>query len=437
MVHRGASTFVEKAIQSVLNQDYRRLEFIFVDDGATPDIREILASKFSVEQHIEFRMIANQGSGLIAGCRTALLESKGDWIFRLDSDDIASSSAISELLSYAESNKLDLVYPDFEEIDEKGSFLRSVENKIEYSDLIESEFHGACCLIRKEFLLRVEGYTTKAERQDGFEILVKAVIAGGNIGHIPRKLFKYRKHSSNISQNELMLSSARNTILKEILKSRLVDKPTSILVLPFRNSHQEEFFRRRSFNGKSILDKVLGDFTASDSFDDIVILTQHETKDLKEVARKSNIRLEHVPSESSIDNMIEKARIDRIVRADIVVAATLNFPFRLKEVYDAALAKMLVFDYERIFSAVRYDKHVYKIGKNGMELNGLRQELRINRDRIYIETGGVRGRRFSSEFKDKMGERSPSTGNILISPEESVEIRNESSFNFLLEQPLR
>lgn len=437
MVHRGQSTFIEKAIESVLNQDYRRLEFIFVDDGATPQIREELASRFSFEQHIQFRLVENQGSGLISGCRTALLESNGDWFFRLDSDDIASSNAISELLSYAESNKLDLVYPDFEEIDESGSFLRSVENKIDYSDLIESEFHGACCLIRKEFLLQIGGYTTKAERQDGFEILVKAVIAGGNIGHIPKKLFKYRKHSSNISQDELMLSDARNTILKEILNSGVLDKPTSALILPFRNSHQEYFFRRRSFNGKSILDKVLEDFTTSESFDEILIFTQHETKDLREIAEKLHIRLEQLPIESSIDNMIEKARVNGIVAADIVVASTLNFPFRLKEVYDAALAKMLVFDYERIFSAVRYDKHVYKVGKNGMELNGLRQELRIHRDRIYIETGGVSGRRFSSEFKDKEDKRSPNTGNILISPEESVEIRNESSFNFLLAHPLR
>jgi glycosyltransferase involved in cell wall biosynthesis len=94
------SSFIGKAIDSVLSQDYQHFEIIVVDDGSTDNTEEIV-KKIKSEKIIYCKTInSERGSARNYGSQQA----KGDYITFLDSDDILLphyfSTALENIIKY-------------------------------------------------------------------------------------------------------------------------------------------------------------------------------------------------------------------------------------------------------------------------------------------------------------------------------------------------
>lgn len=86
-------SFLNKAIDSALQQSYSSIEVIVVDDGSTDNSREIIAS---YEEKI--LAILKDNGGQASAFNAGFLASKGDYIFLLDSDDYMLSNKVSEIV---------------------------------------------------------------------------------------------------------------------------------------------------------------------------------------------------------------------------------------------------------------------------------------------------------------------------------------------------
>ena len=75
--------FVTEAVESALNQTYRPLEVIVVDDGSTDDTRERLAPYLD-----RIRYVYQGNMGLSAARNTGIRHAKGEWVALLDADDL-------------------------------------------------------------------------------------------------------------------------------------------------------------------------------------------------------------------------------------------------------------------------------------------------------------------------------------------------------------
>lgn len=84
-----------RAVESVLNQDYRDLELIIVDDGSNDNTLEIL-SEYSDPRIRIIKHAVNKG--MAAAFHTGLDNIKGEWFTLLDSDDEMKPYALSTLL---------------------------------------------------------------------------------------------------------------------------------------------------------------------------------------------------------------------------------------------------------------------------------------------------------------------------------------------------
>lgn len=427
MVHKGGHPYFKDAIESVLNQRFRELEFLLVDDGIDHSDRDLFHRLMERSPDIEFEVIENHGRGLLEGCRAALHRAKGEWIIRLDSDDVLEREALNELLYFAKNGNYDLVFPDYFEIDENGSNIRLVTNQVELASLVDAEFHGACCLARTSQLIEIGAYSTKANRQDGFDVLVKTLLHKKNIGHLEKPLFNYRRHSSNISSNELMLSRARNQILIEAATSLDWKNHKSAILIPFRNNKSEDFALRR-FKGPSILEKLMEDISKSRLFSRRVLAVQEVSQEINVIGDKFEVEVIKVPSFPTIAELIEHAKAKLFPEINSLVSATVNFPFRNQTCYDAAISKLRIFGYYKMFSAIKVEGNVYRLGANGMEYFGSRRELRINRDRLYIESGGLIGVSFTPSVSNVSTVK---VGSFVMASIEATEIRNAMTLELL------
>lgn len=80
----NASRYISNSIRSILNQTFREFEFLIIDDGSTDNSEEIISS-FS-DSRINFKKIPR--SGLSAALNYGLKTAGGDWIARIDADDL-------------------------------------------------------------------------------------------------------------------------------------------------------------------------------------------------------------------------------------------------------------------------------------------------------------------------------------------------------------
>jgi glycosyltransferase involved in cell wall biosynthesis len=114
--------YLRDAIDSILAQDYSRLELIVIDDGSTDDSPEILRS---YGKRLHWELQANRGQ--VATLNRGWLMSKGDIIGYLSADDLLLPGAVSAAVQCLDANPdAALAYCDFNLIDPASAVVRRV-----------------------------------------------------------------------------------------------------------------------------------------------------------------------------------------------------------------------------------------------------------------------------------------------------------------------
>ena len=102
-----------KFLNSVLEQTYKNIEFIIVNDGSTDKTEEIILSyrdKF-ISKGYKFIYLKQKNSGQDVALNNGLKYFSGDYLMWPDSDDILLPTNIEEKVKYLEQNKsIGLVY---------------------------------------------------------------------------------------------------------------------------------------------------------------------------------------------------------------------------------------------------------------------------------------------------------------------------------------
>lgn len=115
--------YVLESIESVLSQTYPNIELIIVDDASTDGTYELVAENYMLDERVKlFKNDVN--SKIVVTLNKALSYAKGEYIARIDGDDIAHPDRVQRQIDYLEDNpEVDLVGCSLEGIDEFGNHL--------------------------------------------------------------------------------------------------------------------------------------------------------------------------------------------------------------------------------------------------------------------------------------------------------------------------
>ena len=101
--------YVERSIDSVINQSIDSWELIVINDGSTDDTKQIIEK---YRTHPKIKIVNQENKGLNITNNIALRMSQGDYFMRLDADDFLTKDALEKLSDYLDKNhSKDLVYP--------------------------------------------------------------------------------------------------------------------------------------------------------------------------------------------------------------------------------------------------------------------------------------------------------------------------------------
>lgn len=195
-IYNCASTLPE-AIESVLAQTYSDWEIILCDDGSTDETFEV-ARGYAEAYSDKIVVLKNEtNQGLNRTLNRCLAMAKGEYIARMDGDDLCSPNRFEIELTVLETEPdIAIVSTDMEFFDESG-----VWGQIGHPDYpqVQDFMHGspfchAPCLVRKEAYDAVGGYSVgkRLLRVEDYHLWLKMYCAGYRGKNIHQPLYQMR-----------------------------------------------------------------------------------------------------------------------------------------------------------------------------------------------------------------------------------------------------
>lgn len=119
--------YLEKCVNSILNQEYKDYELVLVDDGST-DKSGAICDRLVLENKdkISIKVIHQENEGLGGARNTGLANATGEYVWFIDSDDSIKENALEEINAYIEKNQVQMVVFDYCTIDENDKIMETV-----------------------------------------------------------------------------------------------------------------------------------------------------------------------------------------------------------------------------------------------------------------------------------------------------------------------
>lgn len=112
----NVKNYVERCVESILQQTYTHLEIILVDDGSADGSSELLKKWHDAR----IRIITQENGGQAAARNTGLDEMTGDYLIMVDSDDYIATNLVEKCLETVDKTKADLVIFTSNNINQDG-----------------------------------------------------------------------------------------------------------------------------------------------------------------------------------------------------------------------------------------------------------------------------------------------------------------------------
>lgn len=203
--------YLEKAIESILNQTFRDFEFIIVDDGSTDSTSSIIACYQQKDARI--RIYNQENRGLVASLNVGCQLSRGKYIARMDADDVSLPERLAKQVAYLDAHpEVGVLGGWMEVIDESGGPQNKVRvpttpSLIKWSLLFGCPVVHPSVMMRRDIIEPLGFYRPEALHAEDYDLWARACFTT-QIANIPEILVRHRvwqggsttRHSEAIEQ---------------------------------------------------------------------------------------------------------------------------------------------------------------------------------------------------------------------------------------------
>jgi len=213
--------YVKECIQSIIDQDYRNIELIVIDDGSKDasvqvieEMRNVCEARFT-----RFEFIHRENRGLCNTLNQALEWCEGEYYASVASDDIFLPFKIDKQVSYLEANPETVaVFGGIILIDQHGGILRKVEKpgSFGFRDIfLNRYFLPAPTALVRRLELQAVGYDPSIKIEDWNLWLKLSKRSMTQLVTLKESVTLYRQHQGNMSGNAEMIYDEGMKILAQ------------------------------------------------------------------------------------------------------------------------------------------------------------------------------------------------------------------------------
>ena len=201
----NALPFLQEALESIVNQTYENLEILCINDGSSDNTGSVLDEYAKRDARI--RVIHNEENiKLIGTLNKGVQLAKGEYIARMDSDDISAKNRIEKLLDFIKKSNSDVVACNFAIIDEKSkkirtNLLRAHTNKEIFSSsfLFTPILHPSLLAKKDVFLKFPYSYESSSLHVEDYELWCRMLRNGVKFKNSCEVLYSFRVNQESVS----------------------------------------------------------------------------------------------------------------------------------------------------------------------------------------------------------------------------------------------
>jgi alpha-1,3-rhamnosyltransferase len=220
--------YVEFAIQSVMNQTYKNIELIVINDGSTDNSDKVIQSLL---EKYDFTYYSQENKGLIFTLNRLRNISKGKYISLLASDDAFVNTKVEILVNYLENNpQYSMVYSNMYLINTENEIIGNIKDGgkegIIFEDLLCGNFfiNSLTILLKKEIYMK---YDYEKGYIEDLQMWLK-IAKENEIGFVDEYLVFYRTGNSlSLSANLQKMQNAEYKIISKYLNEPIFDEALS------------------------------------------------------------------------------------------------------------------------------------------------------------------------------------------------------------------
>lgn len=191
--------YVQTAVESILNQTFTDFEFLIIDDASTDKTVDIIKQLDDSRIHLIEKPV---NSGYTNSLNYGLQLAKGEYIARMDGDDISYPERFSKQIDYLEANPDVVVCGTTYKItgNDKSITLPENHETIKLGLLWGNCISHPTVMIRKKILddYSIQYDTTKEPAED-YDMWVR-LLSLGKLHNLQEVLFEYRLYGNQVSR---------------------------------------------------------------------------------------------------------------------------------------------------------------------------------------------------------------------------------------------
>lgn len=195
--------YLKECLDSIINQTYRDLEIILIDDGSTDMSSDICEEYAKKDDRIIVIHQSNQGSA--SAKNAGLRKASGEYLAFVDSDDFLQEDAYEFMVRQLENHHADIIQCCFRMLYQKSN--REVNNIIDIQTVNNSEFlelftkDWTCGLLWDKLYKRnifKDIYFKEGHKIDDEFFTYKGVMNSKKILRVPHYIYNYRQRISSV-----------------------------------------------------------------------------------------------------------------------------------------------------------------------------------------------------------------------------------------------
>jgi glycosyltransferase involved in cell wall biosynthesis len=254
--------YIEECISSIVNQTYKNIELIVIDDGSKDHSREIL---WKLQKQYGFILEFQENKGISKTLNRAISQyAHGKYITGLASDDFMMPDKIERLVGYMESDPdCSLVFGKVHVVDNNGRIIEGLTvidpvedpiKSVQFEGLIERNCIPApSVMYRKDKWEQFGGFDENSMIEDWGLWLEFA--HSGKIVYLDEYFANYRWHGSNLTTDTLKMYTAAWKIVQKWkdrmhsdLSKKVLDHRDSLTFAVLSKKNKKESFKYLRLN---------------------------------------------------------------------------------------------------------------------------------------------------------------------------------------------
>tara|TARA_Y100001933_G_C18975163_1_gene554315 strand:+ start:957 stop:1904 length:948 start_codon:yes stop_codon:yes gene_type:complete len=219
---RNASKYIKNAVKSITNQSHKNLEIFLLENNSSDNTIKIINKIASEDKRI--KVFSLKDSNLIKSLNYGINKSNGEFIARMDADDLSHPDRLKEQIAILKKDRADICGCDFFTFNYKGQIIENFSTPSKTLDcykrlLFSVPYCHGSLLFRSKVLKKITYDNDKYQSIEDYYLLVKMAEAGLIFTKVKRYLYYLRLHDESFSKNKFnLMQKDANDLAKDFLK---------------------------------------------------------------------------------------------------------------------------------------------------------------------------------------------------------------------------